>query len=152
VNVAPVADGDITVNAHAHQPVAVKLPVLITIRAETLAAVVAKLVGEAHCDVVLVESPHFLYETIIEFTDSFARQERDDLLTALEELRAVSRRLSSVYASDTASGSREFHVSSALRAFRAAVSAVNGDNGGRGAMSDTPSQWISARAPYFRRN
>src|ERR1700743_1349422 len=73
-------------NAHAHQPFAVKLPVLITIRAEMLAAVVAKLVGKAYCDAVLVEGPHFLDETIVELTDPFSCQERDDLLTALEEL------------------------------------------------------------------
>src|SRR5689334_24247924 len=39
--------------------------------------------------------------------------------------------LSTVYASDTRSGSREFHASSAARAFCAAVSRVNGGNGGR---------------------
>jgi hypothetical protein len=39
--------------------------------------------------------------------------------------------LSAVYASDTRSGSREFHASSAARAFWAAVSRVNGGYGGR---------------------
>src|SRR5688500_6130627 len=39
--------------------------------------------------------------------------------------------LSAVYASDTRSGSREFQASSAARAFIAAVSRVNGGNGGR---------------------
>src|SRR5688500_7639049 len=39
--------------------------------------------------------------------------------------------LSTVYASDTRSGSREFQASSAARAFCAAVSRVNGGNGGR---------------------
>src|SRR6187200_3310902 len=39
--------------------------------------------------------------------------------------------LSTVYASETRSGSREFHASSAARAFCAAVSRVKGGNGGR---------------------
>src|SRR5690349_19449887 len=39
--------------------------------------------------------------------------------------------LSTVYASETRSGSREFHASSAARALYAAVSRVNGGNGGR---------------------
>src|SRR5688572_15770841 len=39
--------------------------------------------------------------------------------------------LSTVYASETRSGSREFQASSAARAFCAAVSRVNGGNGGR---------------------
>src|SRR3954469_22102240 len=47
----------------------------------------------------------------------------------------LRQRLSSVYASDTASGSREFQASSALRAFSAAVSAVKGGSGGRGAIA-----------------
>src|SRR5262245_52949750 len=42
--------------------------------------------------------------------------------------------LSVVYASDTRSGSREFQASSAARAFCAAVSRVNGGNGGRPAL------------------
>src|SRR4051812_13939177 len=50
----------------------------------------------------------------------------------------LRQRLSSVYARDTASGSREFQASSALRAFRAAVSAVKGGSGGRGAMAVAP--------------
>src|ERR1700723_2570699 len=43
----------------------------------------------------------------------------------------LRQRLSSVYASDTRSGSREFQASSAMRAFWAAVSLVNGGSGGR---------------------
>src|SRR5262245_61064864 len=39
--------------------------------------------------------------------------------------------LSTVYASDPRSGSREFQASSAARALTAAVSRVNGGNGGR---------------------
>src|SRR5688572_11856560 len=39
--------------------------------------------------------------------------------------------LSTVYASDTRSGSREFHASSAARAFCAAVSRLKGGSGGR---------------------
>src|SRR6185436_13155264 len=39
--------------------------------------------------------------------------------------------LSTVYASETRSGSREFHASSTARALTAAVSRVNGGKGGR---------------------
>jgi hypothetical protein len=43
--------------------------------------------------------------------------------------------LSAVYASDTRAGSRVFQASSASRTFCAAVSGVNGGNGGRSFVS-----------------
>src|SRR6188768_2053982 len=54
--------------------------------------------------------------------------------------------LSTVYASETRSGSREFQASSAARAFCAAVSRVKGGNGGRpGALTATSSEVLGER-------
>src|SRR5688572_5425004 len=54
--------------------------------------------------------------------------------------------LSIVYASDTRSGSREFQASSAARALTAAVSRVNGGNGGRpGAGAFIASEMLGER-------
>src|SRR5215831_4692114 len=43
----------------------------------------------------------------------------------------LRQRLSIVYATATLAGSRVFHASSAIRAFRVALSAVKGGSGGR---------------------
>src|SRR3954451_8188081 len=77
-------------NAHTHQSFAIELPVLVSVGAEMLAAVVAPLVGEAHRDPVVVAGPHFLDEAVIELPGPFARQKGDDLLAALDELRTVA--------------------------------------------------------------
>src|SRR4051812_23794195 len=54
--------------------------------------------------------------------------------------------LSTVYASDTRSGSREFQASSAARALTAAVSRVNGGKGGRpGALMQPGSEVLAER-------
>src|SRR5262245_20851091 len=57
--------------------------------------------------------------------------------------------LSAVYASDTRSGSREFQASSAARALTAAVSRVNGGNGGRpcAGVAIKPSEVLGEREP-----
>src|SRR5215831_9044701 len=53
--------------------------------------------------------------------------------------------LSTVYASDTRSGSREFQPSSAARALTAAVSRVNGGNGGRPCDGEFTSEVLGER-------
>src|SRR3954471_18628341 len=53
--------------------------------------------------------------------------------------------LSTVYASDTRSGSREFHASSAARALSAAVSRVKGGNGGRPGAGAFTSEVLAER-------
>src|SRR4249919_1572278 len=62
--------------------------------------------------------------------------------------------LSTVYASETRSGSREFQASSAARALTAAVSRVNGGNGGRpcaGVFITQPSEVLGERQTYGAR-
>src|ERR1700733_6099021 len=76
--------------AHPHQPVLVEFPVLVSIAAKPLAAVVVPFVGETHGDAIVPKGPQLLDETVIELARPFARQERLDGLAALEELRAVS--------------------------------------------------------------
>src|ERR1044072_7688007 len=51
--------------------------------------------------------------------------------------------LSTVYASDTRSGSREFQASSAARALTAAVSRVNGGNGRRPCACESTSEAVA---------
>src|SRR6188508_3605616 len=55
--------------------------------------------------------------------------------------------LSTVYASDTRSGSREFQASSAARALTAAVSRVNGGNGGRPCAGEFTSEVLAEPQP-----
>ena len=47
-------------------------------------------VSEPHGDVVVGKGPEFLDEAVGEFLGPFARQERDDLIAAAQELRPVS--------------------------------------------------------------
>jgi hypothetical protein len=52
-------------NAEAHQAVFVELPILVTVAAKPIAAVVVPLVGETNRDAVLSESPDFLNEPVV---------------------------------------------------------------------------------------
>jgi hypothetical protein len=73
-----VVDTSITV---VHQSVLVKLPILIAIRAKPVAGIVAPIIRKTNRDSWPVQSPQFLYETIIKFLVPFAGQERYDLPT-----------------------------------------------------------------------
>src|SRR6266581_2774276 len=77
-------------DAHAHQAVFVKLPVLVAVAAIPVATVVVPLVGEAHGDAVLPEGPEFLDQTVIELAVPLACQERFDGLAALQEFGAIA--------------------------------------------------------------
>ena len=77
-------------NAHTHQSLAIELPVLIAVRAEVLAAVIAPFIGEAHCDPMVRESPDFLDQAVVQLPGPFTSQERDDLLAALDKLGAIA--------------------------------------------------------------
>src|SRR5437870_11984405 len=75
---------------------------------------------------------------------------RNSTMAGLPEKNSARLRhaLSTVYASDTRSGSREFQASSAARAFCAAVSRVNGGNGGRpGALTSELLRVLQADGP-----
>src|SRR3954463_8723960 len=72
---------------------------------------------------------------------------RNWTMAARPEKNSVRLRhaLSTVYASDTRSGSREFHASSAARALSAAVSRVKGGNGGRPGAGAFTSEVLAER-------
>src|SRR5262245_45810007 len=76
-------------DAPPHQAVLRKLPVLVAVASEPAAAVVMPLIGEAHGNAVVAESPQFLDQAIIELAVPLARQEGNDLIAAAQELRAV---------------------------------------------------------------
>src|SRR3954454_23694540 len=76
--------------AQPHQAVLVELPVLVAVAAEPVAAVVMPLVGEAHCDAVVVKRPDLLDQPVVELLGPFAGQERLDLIAALDEFGAVA--------------------------------------------------------------
>ena len=55
-------------NAQTHQAVLVELPILVTVAAKPVAAVVVPLVGETNREPVLSESLDFLNEPVVKFT------------------------------------------------------------------------------------
>src|SRR5262247_3641760 len=77
-------------DAPPHQPVRVELPVLVAIAAKPVAGIVVPFICKAHGDPVVAECPHFLDQPIIELAVPFAREERLDLLAAVNELGAVA--------------------------------------------------------------
>src|SRR5262249_54449944 len=77
-------------DAQAHQPVLVEFPVLVAVAAEPAAAVVVPLVGEAHGDAVFAKRPDLLDQAIIELAIPFAREERDDIVAAVQKFGAVA--------------------------------------------------------------
>ena len=52
-------------NASPHQPVGFEFPVLVTISAKPLPAIVAEFVGEANSDAIVSKSPQFFDQPII---------------------------------------------------------------------------------------
>src|SRR3984893_9351060 len=77
-------------DAKPHQAMLVEFPVLITVAAEPITAVVVPLIGEAHGDAVLAKRPDLLDQAVVEFAAPLAGQERFDGLPAVQEFRAVS--------------------------------------------------------------
>src|SRR5215813_9155212 len=77
-------------DAPPHQALGVELPVLVAVAAKPVAAVVVPFVGEAHRDAVAGECPHFLDQAVVELALPFARQERHDLVAAVQEFGAVA--------------------------------------------------------------
>jgi inactivated superfamily I helicase len=66
-----------------HQAIGIELPVLVAITTKPIEAVIMPLIGEAHCDAVLTKGPNLFDQPIAELAVLFAREERDDGLTAL---------------------------------------------------------------------
>src|SRR5215475_10696836 len=76
-------------DAKAHQPLIVKLPILIAVAAEPTATVIMPFICEPHRDAVLPESPDFPDEPVIQLAGPFAREESFDRFAAMDELRTV---------------------------------------------------------------
>jgi hypothetical protein len=64
-----------TGKAILHQTVFGKLPILIAIRAEPIAAIVPLFLGLAHCNAIFGKGPKLLYQTVFDFTDPFPAQQ-----------------------------------------------------------------------------
>src|SRR5215470_14570650 len=65
-------------NTQAHQAVLVELPILVAVAAKPIATVIVALVRETNRDAVVLESPDFLNEPVVEFTLPFPSQKRFD--------------------------------------------------------------------------
>src|SRR5262245_19383066 len=76
--------------APGHETVGRELPVLVAIRSVPLPAVIVPLVGEADRDPVLVERPQLLDQPIVQLPVPFPREELDDRVAPLDELRAIA--------------------------------------------------------------
>src|SRR6187455_1409923 len=87
---------------------------------------------------------------ISRYSSSFAHlRVRNSTMAGRPEKNSARLRqaLSTVYASETRSGSREFQPSSAARALTAAVSRVNGGNGGRPCAGEFTSEVLAEPQP-----
>ena len=121
---AVLIDGDVidAGQAPTHQATLIELPVLVAVGAEPISAVIMPLIGESHRDTIVVKSPEFLDQAIIEFSIPFPNKERDDRIAAEQKLTPISPRAVGSIRSATRPGSRVFHASSARRTFCAALS------------------------------
>src|SRR6266480_228759 len=69
-----------------HQAIAIKLPVLVAIRAEPVSGVIVPFVSEPHGDAVFVVSPELFDQPVVEFFGPLAFQELHDLGPSSREL------------------------------------------------------------------
>src|SRR3954463_1512259 len=76
-------------NTPPHQTALIKLPILVAIGTEPVAAIVAPLISEAHREAVFAEGPKLFDQAIVEFTIPLAGQEGLDRLAACDEFGAV---------------------------------------------------------------
>src|SRR5579859_2340847 len=75
--------------APVHQAVIAEFPHFVPVRSPPLPGAVVRLVSKAHRDSIVIERPKFLDEPILELARPFAREKRNDLLAAVDELRPV---------------------------------------------------------------
>src|SRR5262245_48538375 len=73
-----------------HQSVLVELPVLVSVAAEPVPAVVVPFIGKSHCNAVFAKGPDFFDQTIVELAIPLACQECFDRLAAMQKLRAIA--------------------------------------------------------------
>src|SRR5882672_6663122 len=77
-------------DAQPHQSVFVEFPVLVSIAAEPVPAVVVPFIGKARCDAIFPKGPDLFDQTIVELAVPLARQERFNGLAALQKLGAIA--------------------------------------------------------------
>ena len=84
-------DGKIvdTRNAQAHQAVFIKLPVLVAVAAEPVAAVIVPFISEAHSDATLAKGPHLFDKTVVQLPIPLPSQERFYGFAALQKFVAL---------------------------------------------------------------
>src|SRR5919199_729160 len=75
---------------HRHQPVLIKLPVLIAERAVPVSRVVMPFIREANGDPIALKRPQFLDQSVVELPRPFALQKTHDLRSAEDELWPVA--------------------------------------------------------------
>src|SRR3979411_2732097 len=73
-----------------HQSVLVKLPVLVSIAAKPVPAVVVPFIGKSHRNAILAKGPDFLDQAIVKLAVPLACQERFDGLAAMQKLGAIA--------------------------------------------------------------
>src|SRR5258707_12180238 len=72
-----------------HKPIVVEFPVLIAVGAIPVIRVIVPLVSEAYGDPVPGKRPHFLDKPVVPLLGPLAREERNDFVSAVDELRSV---------------------------------------------------------------
>src|SRR5215471_21518109 len=72
-----------------HQAVLAKLPILVSVGAKPVPAVVVPLIGKTHRNPVVPGGPELLDEPIVQLALPLAGEEGDDRLTAPHEFGAV---------------------------------------------------------------
>ena len=74
----------------SHETVFIKLPILVTVAAKPIAAIVVPFIRKADGDRIVAKGPQFLYEPIVQLSLPLAGQKRFDGFAALQELRTIA--------------------------------------------------------------
>ena len=82
-----IVDAGVT---QGHQPIRIKFPILIAIRACPLAVFVTPFISKTNRDAIALERPKFLDQTIFQLALPFEGEEGFDLLSSARKLRPVS--------------------------------------------------------------
>src|ERR1700686_2375710 len=72
-----------------HKPIIIEFPVFIAVGAIPVIRVVVPLVSEAYRDPVPGKRPQFLDEPVVQLIGPLAREESNDFVSSVNELRSV---------------------------------------------------------------
>src|ERR1700686_4628924 len=72
-----------------HKPIVVEFPVLIAVGAIPVIRVIVPLVSEAYGDPVPGKGPHFLDKPVVTLLGPLVREENNELVSSVDELRSV---------------------------------------------------------------